>query len=212
MAIGESALFKKLKGKIGNIIVYTVNDQVRIRHFSEDHKDAKTPKQIAHRTKVKGVAALYKELSMQLVVYWKQLAINTMYSGYNLFVSANIRNIDKEGQIIAMDKFKVCDGTLPLPISIDSQVTPNRTITITWNNDPESGDCGMYEFLRIAVYTPGQKKDPDTYILAETEVRRSDQTYEYPISESIPQPAHFFLFFKNHFTNDISPSYYLGSI
>ena len=212
MAITESILFKKIKGRVGNLVFYTVKDQIRMRELPTDQKDPKTPKQIAHRMKVKGVAALYNDLSMQLLEYWKQLPQDTVYSGYNLFVSANIHNLDGEGQIIDMDHLQICNGRLPLPEAINSGITPQRTIAITWENDPDNNYRSMYNLLRIAVYTPEKNKAPRIYILEETKVRRSDKTYEYPIPDEVGQTAHFFLFFKDHLNNEVTPSYYLGSI
>lgn len=212
MAISESILFKKIRGRIGNLVFYTVKDQVRIRSLPMEQKDPKTPKQLAHRAKIKGVAALYNELNMQLFEYWKQLTLDTVYSAYNLFVSANIGNLDGEGRIIDMGRFQICNGRLLLPEAINSRITPQRTIAITWENSPDNSYRSMSNLLRIAVYAPENDEDPCIYILEETQVERSAQTYEYPIPDEIRQNAHFFLFFKDHLNNEVTPSHYLGSI
>ena len=48
------------------MIVYEVNGQVRMRSEPLRVKDPKTPGQLAHRNRVRGVARLFRMLDLQL--------------------------------------------------------------------------------------------------------------------------------------------------
>ena len=94
MAIVETGIFQKMRGKLGNLVVYEVNGQKRLRTKPQEYNDRKSPEQLAHRSKVRGIAALYKRLDAPLRFYWKELTQGTTMNGYNLFLSMNIHNLN----------------------------------------------------------------------------------------------------------------------
>lgn len=69
MAIGKSTLFGTLSGSLGNIIVYTVGGQMRVRTKPGHYRDQKSPAQLAQRRKICQIAELYAQLSPQLLAY-----------------------------------------------------------------------------------------------------------------------------------------------
>ena len=73
MAIIKPFSVGKTKGKLGDIIYYEVAGEIRARMVPTEVKDAKTPKQMAQRSRMKGVAEQYGMLDTQLYAYWKSL-------------------------------------------------------------------------------------------------------------------------------------------
>ena len=53
MAIAKSALFHELNGSLGNLIIYKVGDQIRVRGKTSHYRDAKSETQLKQRSKVK---------------------------------------------------------------------------------------------------------------------------------------------------------------
>ena len=212
MAIGKSTLFGTLSGSLGNIIVYTVGGQMRVRTKPGHYRDQKSPAQLAQRRKICQIAELYAQLSPQLLAYWKQLTTGTTLSSYNLFMRANIKNLDEQGEISDIRRFRICDGVLPLPPSVRNEMTPAGTIRIAWDTSTAEKQAAPSDKLHIAAYLKLKDKNDRLMILAETQIMRKMGEYEYVLPESIGPEAHFFLFFKSSLTNDITPAAYLGSI
>lgn len=210
MAIGSSQLFAELRGALGNIVIYKVGDQIRVRGRAGKYKDRKSPEQMAHRSKVKTIAKLYHHLDLQLIIYWKQLTTGTPLSGYNLFMKENIRKITDEGTIADFSLFRISKGVLPLPLQIEAEITPEKKIRIEWEVQSKTGLMGS-DSLQLAVYTPAKKDNPKIRIIELPPVSREAGHYEFQLPDTIQNPAHYYAFFKSKYTNDISDSCYLGS-
>ena len=60
MAIVKPTL-GKISGRVGNTIVYEVKGQTRMRSEPLDVKNPRTPKQVAHRNKVRGISDLFTD-------------------------------------------------------------------------------------------------------------------------------------------------------
>ena len=80
MAIIKTVL-GNIKGKVGDMILYEVQGQVRIRSTPLKVKDPKTPGQLAHRNRVRGVAGLFRMLDLQLYADWQRAAEGMLASG-----------------------------------------------------------------------------------------------------------------------------------
>lgn len=149
MATGKSLLLDGLRGKIGNLVFYQVGEELRIRSKSSHYRDAKTPRQQAQRSRVKGVAALYNELSSQLMVYWKEQCAGTSLTGYNLFMRSNIRNVGADGCLLDSRDLVVTQGSLPLPVSVKAKITLQGMLRLAWDTDTAEYDRPVvYSCLR----------------------------------------------------------------
>lgn len=209
MAIVKSSLFPKVSGRLGNTILYEVGGQLRHRSLPGRYHDQKSPEQTAQRTKVKSIAKLYHHLSLQLLVYWKQLAIGSICSGYNLFMRENIRHLSAEGEIVDFSLLKICKGELLLPEEMSAKITAEGKLKLNWEMPVGSDQYTSY--LQIAAYTPTKTMNPKIRILESTTVRKEAKGYEYEIPAGLETPAHFYAFFKSRYTNDVSDSCYLCS-
>lgn len=115
MAILKESILGKVKGKMGGLVFYEVNGEMRMRSTPAGYRDRKSPKQLAHRARVKGIAGLFAGLDMQLVVYWNELAAGTTMNGYNLFMSTNLKWLDEEGRVADSGRLTLCRGDLEMP-------------------------------------------------------------------------------------------------
>ena len=63
MAVVTPGMPGELAGRLGNVIYYTVNGQLRARKKPGSVKNPRTPKQTAQRMRVKGIGALFRGLA-----------------------------------------------------------------------------------------------------------------------------------------------------
>ena len=209
MAIAKSALFHELNGSLGNLIIYKVGDQIRVRGKTSHYRDAKSETQLKQRSKVKTIAKLFSFLDLQLHVYWKQLTVGTTLSGYNLFFKENIRYAGEAEAIEDFNDFKICKGVVPLPADIEVKFHPDKQVTLKWNIQ-SSDVMRNHDCLQLAAFTPYKKRNPKIRIIATTETQRKAGYYAFQIPDSLEKPAYLYAFFKSKYTNEISDSYYLG--
>lgn len=211
MAIGKSVLLDGLRGKIGNVIFYRVGEEVRIRSRSSRYRDAKTPEQQAQRSRVKGVAALYNGLSSQLLVYWKEQAVGTNLTGYNLFMRSNIHNVGPDGNLLNPQELIIVQGNLPQPSWVKAELTSRGIMQLAWDTDtPEYKNSE--DRLCIVVYAPQKEEAPRIRIVESTAIERKTGTFDWSISCDENGPLYFYGFFKSKLTNDISTGFYLGAV
>ncbi len=211
MAIGKSVLLDGLRGKIGNVIFYRVGEEVRVRSRSSRYRDAKTPEQQAQRSRVKGVAALYNGLSSQLLVYWKEQAVGTNLTGYNLFMRSNIHNVGPDGNLLNPQELLVVQGNLPQPSWVKAELTSRGIMQLAWDTDtPEYKNSE--DRLCIVVYAPHKEETPRIRIVESTAIERKTGIFDWSISCDENGPLYFYGFFKSKLTNDISTGFYLGAV
>ncbi len=208
MATGKSVLLDNLCGKIGNMVLYQVGGELRMRSKGARYRDAKSPEQLAQRSRVKGVAALYRGISYQLLVYWKELAEGTTLNGYNMFMRHNIHHIGADGLVRNPRELTVTQGVLPEPAWVKAEFAPEGTMQVTWDAGIQTDKSNM-DLLRIVVYAPHKKKTPFIWIADTADVNRQAGSFEWAVPQGIDGPLYFYGFFKARFTNDISSSFYL---
>ena len=81
MAVVTPGMPGELAGRLGNVIYYTVNGQLRARKKPGSVKNPRTPKQTAQRMRVKGIGALFRSLDIPLRCVWNRLAEGLPKSG-----------------------------------------------------------------------------------------------------------------------------------
>lgn len=201
----------KVRGRVGELVFYQVGDQMRIRGHNDDIKDCKSPAQLKHRNKVRGIADLFGGIDLQIYHYWKQLTVGTLLSGYNLFFKENIKTIDGETGLPDYKALKVCKGVLPLPGEVKAEIGEGRKVRMEWTfNRTDYGiadDC-----LQIARIMPDYTGMQTIEVLFSTDVTRSAGSYEFVLPDELQGEVHVYGFFKSSYTNDISDSFYVGKV
>lgn len=209
MGIISSPLFNDASGSLGNIVIYTVKGQVRIRAKTMGYRDKKSPEQLKQRLKLKKCLQLYQFLDYAFLYSWRQATEQIVMNGCNLFIKENIQNISSEGQVADPAKLKICTGPLPLPANIKVE-NSNGSITLRW----DTGDMSMLQYddmLQIGVYSfQSDKQQEMIYYLRDAKASRREGMCQF----NIPQDKgklHFYACFKSIYTNEYSDSVYLGS-
>ena len=212
MAIIKTVL-GNIKGKVGNMILYEVQGQVRIRSTPLKVKDPKTPGQRAHRNRVRGVARLFRMLDLQLYADWQRAAEGMLASGYNLFVKRNLPYITAEGEVGQADAIGVSDGRLPLPEGLQAEAGEDGTVRITWERETRPCDWEVSrDLLQIVAYgAPKEGKAVKVRVVDPAAARRTDLHCEWQLPEGTPRPVRLYGYFRNALTSDATPSFYIGS-
>lgn len=212
MGVIKPGVLGNAKGKVGNLIFYEVNGQLRVRQCPGEVKNPRSPKQTAQRTRMKGIADLYGCFDWFIYYNWKSVTEGTTMNGYNLFMSCNIRNLDGNGEIIDHSQLWVTKGDLLVPRWVKMEAGEGGKMLITW--DTAAGDTPLSENdrLQIAVHTIREdKSDKDIMVATETQAERRTGRYEWTVPEQVGK-AHVYGFFKGKYEDTASDSFYLGSL
>ena len=211
MAVITPGMLGEAAGKLGNVIFYTVDGQLRARKKPQRVKNPRTPKQTAQRMRVKGIARLYRKQDYQLLAAWKRLAEGIPKSGYNLFMSKNIGCLDDAGQLADVKRFCVTDGGLRKPDWAQGEWTEDGKMRITWDKTAGTGRTSDLDRLMIAVHGYSRvEKQVMTLVLEETTTERKKGQYTWQPTDEM-EWGHVYGFFKSY-DGDVSESFYLGEI
>ena len=146
----------------------------------------KTPEQLAHRNRVRGVARLFRMLDLQLYADWQRAAEGMLASGYNLFVKRNLPYITAEGEVGQAD-------------AIGRETRP-----CDWEVSRD--------LLQIVAYgAPKEGKAVKVRVVDPAAARRTDLHCEWQLPEGTPRPVRLYGYFRNALTSDATPSFYIGS-
>lgn len=214
MAIIKPFSVGKTKGKLGDIIYYEVAGEIRARMVPTEVKDAKTPKQMAQRSRMKSVAEQYGMLDTQLYAYWKSLTEGTAMNAYSLFVSRNIRNIDGNGEVVDYAELCVTAGDLLVPSWVRMEEAEDGQRLVTWDASAEGwGNHATKDQLQLAVHTlRGNKGRERIKVVAETAAERKTGQYLWALPANLGK-AHVYGFFRGkYFKEEVSDSFYLGMV
>lgn len=115
MGTARSNLLNQLKGSFGNVILYEVNGQLRIRSKTGRYRKSKSSKQKAQKNRFKGAASFYHKLEMPMYMTWSDATHGQNISGYNLFIKENIHSFTETGEITEFSGLKICYGAALYP-------------------------------------------------------------------------------------------------
>ena len=119
MAIVFSSFFNKLKGKIGNLIVYEARGQVRMRANSMSNTIPQTPAQQLQQARLRTAVAFYRANNESTLPHiWRAAARDKIMSGYNLFLRCNMSVFDTSFRINDYSQLQISRGRLEFPQSL----------------------------------------------------------------------------------------------
>lgn len=210
MSIITSPLFTEARGTLGNVIIYKVGDQIRMRTKPLAHRDKKSDRQIAQRKKLKNCLELYSVLDPVFACSWRMKAKDMVMNGCNLFIKENIRNFNDEGNVADWANLKVSAGSYPFPENRQVEQTSPGRLTLRWDPDDESA-LTFDDLLQIGAYGY-EDDDEDIKVLFRIKdiraIRREGEcSFLIPASRT---PLHLYACFKNLYTGEYTDSVYLG--
>lgn len=210
MTIISSSIFKEAKGSLGNVVLYTVKGQVRMRAKAVKYTDRKSEGQLQQRKKLKHALELYQFLDRAFVFAWKEQSKQMVMNACNLFIRENIRHLGAEGEVTAPELLKITAGGLPLPPKITARQEEDHCITVEW--EPQSiHHFGADDLLLIGIYGYSKGFRRKT-ISCQRQVLASRRDkgcrFALPRKEGV---QHVYACFKSRYTEEYSDSVYLGS-
>lgn len=211
MSVVTSSLFSGMKGSLGNIIVYEVNGQMRMRAKPGPYKKSKSESLMAQRNKFKAAAKFFFKLGKPMSYSWDEATRGKTMSGYNLFIKENIHNFTATGEISGYTNLKISIGPLEAPEEIGMQYTAPNLITLKWN--PEAVQNGSkQDQLQVVIYAPLKKAGSKFFWVEAAEASRSAGECTFAIPPKAGEELHIFAFFKDKFLNIYSDSRYIGTL
>ncbi|SMC97145.1 DUF6266 family protein [Pedobacter africanus] len=159
MAITESGPGGHHRGKLGNMVYYTLNGKRVVREIGRTLKPP-TEKQLASRMITKMSSALLKHLLDFIQAGFSQQAIKTQNNAFNEAVKANKKNIIKgiyPYLEIAYDQLLLSVGTLkPAQYWHVEQVA--HGLQYSWATDPQMAWPEATDQVMMLAYFPKQEK------------------------------------------------------
>ena len=205
--------FGKISGRIGNTIVYEVNGQTRVRSGSSKVKNPKTPQQVAHRNKVRGISELFHSTDMRLLGTFKRATADTLLNSYNLFLKRNLDALDDEGRV--GDPARLCPaaGVLPLPSPISVEAGEDGTLRFEWGESHNPDWSRSFDKLQVAAYGEcpnAGDEDLHLYLLAKDIAPVYKRKCEWRLPEDTPRPVWLYGFFSNEVSGKGTDAFFIG--
>lgn len=211
MSKGQSTLLANLNGRLGNIILYTVAGETRMRSASTRYRDRKSDEQLQQRQKFIRAGKLYHELGHPIYLIWKRHAKGSTLNGYTLFIQHNVKNFTNQGKIADLSKLEVSCGALSLPILFELLDCRDNCVTFSWSNAAGMLAARESDLLQVACYQPTREKGRLVFPLTIPATKRQDELCHCPVVLPAGSRFHLYAYFKDRDEEIYSPSNYTGS-
>lgn len=213
MAIITPTALGKPKGKVGNLILYEVNGEIRMRSKPEKYKKSKSKKQKAQKEKFKGAVEFYWKVEPPMSIGWKVAANETRGSGYNLFIRENIGNFTETGELADVAKLVVCYGKLEIEKTAfkAEEVAPGK-VRLQWDHTVKNNE-EQWQRVQVAVYDPSIDEDESgqIYWLEGAGAHRWQGECEFALPETRGEEVHLYVYFQDVNQGAYSKSRYVGT-
>jgi hypothetical protein len=188
------------EGKIGNLVVYTMNGNTYIRTRPSQYKDKKSTAQLQQRRRFDLVLRFLKPLKDLIRIGFANDAIGrTAFQAAQSYHLKHAINNDDSSICLDYSKTLLCKGAVPLPQVIDVYQKEDR-ILIKWENS--SSYQNNRDALIVAAYKDGLADFQLTGII------RSKQEFEWKTPLATKKDIHFWLAFRSYKEDDVSDSLY----
>ena len=200
----KKGILGKFSGTIASVVGSVWRGIPYMRSVADSHKDSKTPKQVAQRTRF-GACTKFTNLIKTNVVLpiWEKKAVKM--TGVNLFVKINQHCLDGEGNILDYPDMKFSIGNLPLPenILVQNSQSGNGSIVITWTAN--SGVLTAITTDRLMLVTLAGNKPT---VMSTLNFTRSAETATVQLSNGAGETVHLYIFFSDPAGENYSTSFY----
>ena len=200
-------LFDSGQGKLGNLVLYKVGGQGRVRTRAGHFRDRKSPAQLAQRQRMQVVNHFLKPFRDLIRITFAAEAMGG--SAVHAARSYNMRHaLTGEYPDIAIDKSRALLSRGPLPLPVGAKASPQpEGLLIEWENGAEAAGQLPSDTLVVMALSPGN----GTVDYRFTGVRRSDGCYLW--KPSLPQEnLDIWIAFRNRKETEMSESLFLKSV
>ncbi|PTN09189.1 hypothetical protein C8N47_10529 [Mangrovibacterium marinum] len=194
----------QLSGKLGNTLVFVpYGDEVIVRSAPEKRKrDSWSPKQQEHRMRFRALSFFYKAYRENVVKPIWNLSATVKYTGYNLFVQANMPAFGRYGALTDPDLLHFSTGPVPLPqeLRVERSADDPAVVRISWSTDQLSRQAQTNDCL-MGIYYSRDGSQP-----FEIGATRGQGEALLPLKEwQITRQFHIHLFFRRDDRSAYSP-------
>ncbi|WP_143960448.1 DUF6266 family protein [Litoribacter populi] len=219
-----SAQYQGLKGKIGNMIFYTINGVTYVRSAPEKKEKSEklppTPAQANQQEKLR-LARWFLEPIRELVYFGHQRGIRGARTGYHE-ASGQIMNQALEhqdtGQALLPSLVKVSSGTLTGPKAPKAKWTEDNKVLFSWANNAVAGNAKGKDKVMVLLYDLEERRP--FYILEGPPRSAESLLMTIPDPDEHRGKLHAYMAFSsnnsrskaNLITHNLSDSMYLGII
>jgi hypothetical protein len=200
-------LFDSGQGKLGNLVLYKVGGQGRVRTRAEHFHDRRSPAQLAQRQRMQVVNSFLKPFRDLIRITFAAEAGGR--SAVHAARAYHMRNaLTGEYPGIAVDKSKALLSMGPLPVPVSTTVNAQEEgLLIEWENNPEDSLQHPHDILAVmALFT--EKGYADYHF---TDTRRAHG--RYVMKPALTQgKVDVWIAFRNRNETQMSNSMYLGNL
>ncbi len=155
MAISENELLRKLRGRIGDLIIYQSKGKTCVRRMPE--QVTLNPVMLDQQERYAGVAVLYQALkAVGLHEIWRRAMVEEAMSGYNWFVKCNCPAFTKEGCVGDFGKVFLSCGDLPLPDGLRLVQGEGNELALEWEDGAPYPGASEDDRLVVALMRDGR--------------------------------------------------------
>lgn len=207
MAVFHSNFFKKIKGRIDDLIFYEAKGQQRIRRYKAKKPQPASCTQNLQRCRMRAAVALYRaNRDTEIPNIWKLAVKEMVMSGYNLFIKTNIAAFDQNHRIIDYNMLHFSCGRLELPIHLEITGYRDGCVIVGWKNTFPMCSARVNDCLH-AVWL----KNNGGFSLQTVPtscISRAEEKAILPVEGAGTEDLHLYLYFSNQAKNSFSPNKY----
>ena len=199
---------RKYRGKMGNLIYYTVNGKTYVRRARKRpgrQGKPRTEKQKALSGRFRLVQKVYS-FYMQTVSadIWRIAARAQGRRGQNLFCEVNSGCFEAGVGIASPETFRFSEGELLLPWGMQVEGLGGGRFRATWTDERELARTAASDQLKVGVFYPSTPTG--LYWAEEMSGTRGDGCGEFRLDTSSDTEAHVYLFFAREDGGAYTPS------
>ncbi len=193
MARISGGIHKSFSGNIGGLVFVQMNGETYIRTLPQRKKNSWSEKQVLHRQRFQAInsyCALFKQTLIPQI--WYPAAEGLKYSGYHLFLKANMPAFAADGTLADATKLRFSEGKLPLPYHLQASRNSEdqRLIEISWENDPKIQRARLSDRLMLIAGTNGLTAAP-----IDCGSSRAEGSATWQIPDAAADPTEIYLYF-----------------
>lgn len=195
MARIKTAAGLKISGKLGNLVFVQQGEQTYVRTSPERKKGHWSRRQQQHRSRFQAFTAYYQQMREKVVKPIWNLSATKQFTGYNLFMKANMPAFNQQGELADPSLLHFSTGPLPLPLCLSAEKNDSapQLVNIRWEPGAVSPLASGNDELLMIINTASGTEGPIT-----TGTFRKEGHYQLDLSEhQEEQEGNLYLFFAN---------------
>lgn len=158
--INAKNLFR-IRGRVGNVVLYEVNGKTRVRSTPETIKDPKTPAQRAVRSRLVATLRFYQRLKPTCFAeIWQKAARDLPTNGYALFMKTNLPAYNTNRTVFDFSMLHLSVGELYPLFNSTIRQNGDGSTTLQWEFSYYSPRCHASDRLMIGMLTDSRSFSP----------------------------------------------------